>query len=203
MRISSNSTPPSFRARLSLLTVVVLCFLPSLRAKEQPTQLANATVLIIRHAEKSPDSGNTLTPEGFVRANKYAQYFLPFYLDGAAIKINALYAGADSANSIRPRLTLEPFSHASGLPLNTEFPTTNPEALAHLLISSPHGDHVLIAWRHSKIPALLTALSADPSLLLPNSTWPDSVYDWVIVLHYDAQGHLESQKLIHEPNPLP
>lgn len=166
--------------------------------------MANSTVLIIRHAEKNPESGASLTPEGFARASKYAQYFQPFHADdGSVITLNALYAGQDSKSSIRPRLTLEPLSHASRLPLNTEFPTTDPEGLAHALATTQHGDHVLIAWRHGKIPALLKELHADPMRLLPNGVWPDSVYDWVIFLHYDTQGNLDAQRLIHEPNPLP
>uniref|UniRef100_A0A372ILZ7 Flagellar basal body-associated protein FliL n=1 Tax=Paracidobacterium acidisoli TaxID=2303751 RepID=A0A372ILZ7_9BACT len=159
-------------------------------------------MLIVRHAEK-PASGPSLTPEGFARAKKYAQYFNPFRADGAAIQIDALYAGADSSNSVRPRLTLEPLSRAIGIPLNTQFPTNEPAALVHALSTEPHGDHVLIAWRHGKIPALLKAFGADPSALLPGSVWPDSVFDWVILLRYDSAGHLQVQKVIHEPNPLP
>jgi hypothetical protein len=202
MSVLTLYNPCRLRVRLSLIAIAVVCLLPALHAQEKPTQLANATVLIIRHAEK-PESGSSLTPEGFARAEKYAHYFLPFHIDGAPLSINALYAGQDSANSIRPRLTLEPLSHASGLPLNTQFPTTDPESLAHALMTSPHGDHVLIAWRHGKIPSLLKALSADPMQLLPDGKWPDTVYDWVIFLHYDADGHLQTQKVIHEPNPLP
>jgi hypothetical protein len=56
---------------------------------------------------------------------------------------------------------------------------------------------------NKKIPALMKALNADPNLLLPNGVWPGSIYDWVIFLRYDAQGHLETKKLIYEPDPLP
>lgn len=190
------------RLCLSLLAAAAIAACLPLQAQQQRNYLANATVLIIRHAEK-PASGSSLTPEGFARANKYAHYFLPFHVDETTITLNALYAGQDSAASVRPRLTLEPLSRASGLPLNTDFPTSNPGAIAHALAYSPHGNHVLIAWRHGKIPALLKSLHADPALLLPNGVWPDSVYDWVIFLRYDANGHLQAQKLIHEPDPLP
>jgi hypothetical protein len=202
MPLSSTTKLIYSRVCLNLIAIVTFSFLTTLQAQEQPSQLANSTLLIVRHAEK-PEKGNSLTPEGFARAEKYARYFLPFHVDGADLAINSLYAGQDSAGSVRPRLTLEPLSHASGLPLNTQFPTTDPEGLAHALMTSPHGDHVLIAWRHGKIPALLRALNANPTLLLPDGKWPDAVYDWVIYLHYDSQGHLDSQKLIHEPNPLP
>jgi hypothetical protein len=175
---------------------------PLLPGQEAPSHLANATVLVIRHAEK-PAKGATLTPEGTVRAEKYARYFSPFVSDGISIKINALYAGSDSAESVRPRLTLEPLSRASGVALNTQFSTGEPEKLAAALAAEPHGDHVLIAWRHKKIPLLLTTLGADSAHLLPDGTWPDSVYDWVVFLHFDAAGRLDQQKLTHEPNPLP
>ena len=202
MPISLRTERPYSRVCLHLVAIAVFVFLPALRAQELPTGLANSTLLIIRHAEK-PEKGDSLTPEGFARADKYARYFFPFHIDGHELTINSLYAGQDSKSSVRPRLTLEPLSHASGLPINTQFPTTDPEGLAHTLATVSHGDHVLIAWRHGKIPALLQALNADPTLLLPDGKWPDAVYDWVIFLHYDAQGHLETQKLIHEPNPLP
>jgi hypothetical protein len=32
---------------------------------------------------------------------------------------------------------------------------------------------------------------------------PDAVFDWMILLHYDSVGHLQSQKLFQEPSPLP
>lgn len=194
---------PAFFPHLRILSAVLsLSVLSPLHAQAPQSSLANATVLIVRHAEK-PASGSSLTPEGFARADKYAQYFHPFHLDGADLSINTLYAGADSAESIRPRLTLEPLSKATGLPINTQFSTNDPEALAHALISEPHGNHILIAWRHKKIPALIKALNADPDRLLPGGVWPDAVYDWVILLHYDSHGTLQTQRLIHEPNPLP
>jgi hypothetical protein len=180
----------------------VICFAPLLYAQESPNHLANATVLIVRHAEK-PAEGRSLTPQGFARAASYAHYFHPFVVDKSSISINALYAGSDSPDSIRPRLTLEPLSHSIGVPLNTQFSTNEPEALAHALAAESHGDRVLIAWRHKKIPALLNAFGAHPAVLLPEGTWPDEVYDWVILLHFDVAGNLDRERLIHEPNPLP
>jgi hypothetical protein len=188
--------------RFPVLAAAALCSTAALHAQESHNLLANTTVLIIRHAEK-PASGASLTPEGFARARKYAHYFAPFHAEGETVRINALYAGADSADSVRPRLTLEPLSHAIGVPLNTEFRTNESDALVHALSTAPHGNHVLIAWRHKKIPALLKAFGADPAALLPDGVWPNPVFDWVILLHYDSAGHLQTQKLIHEPDPLP
>jgi len=193
----------SFRCATSWPLLAILCGASLLHAEKAASYLANATVLVIRHAEKAPDSGSSLTPQGFARAEKYVRYFHPFSVNGKVIPIDALYAGSDSAESIRPRLTLEPLSHATGLPLNTQFSTNEPEQLARALEEKPHGGHVLIAWRHKKIPPLLKALGADPAALLPEGLWPDAVYDWVILLHFDAMGHVDRQQLIHEPDPLP
>ncbi len=181
-----------------LLLIVFLAALP-LHAQDH---LDNATVLVIRHAEK-PKHGRSLTPAGFARAQAYTRYFDPFHGDGITLRINALYAGADDAGSIRPRLTLEPLSHTLHLPLDTAFSTGDPEPLVRALRTQPHGDHILIAWRHKHIPGLLAALGADPARLLPNGIWPGSVYDWVIYLRYDAHGKLVAQRRIQEPEPLP
>jgi hypothetical protein len=194
------------RRRLAFRTagvaIGILCSIALLHAQSAPNYLANSTLLVIRHAEK-PSAGAGLTPEGFARAEKYSRYFHPFVIDGARLSINALYAGSDELDSMRPRLTLEPLSQATEIQLNTKFSTADSPALAHALVEDIHGDHVLISWRHKKIPVLLKALGADPNLLLPNGVWPDTVYDWVIFLHFDAAGHLDQQRLIHEPDPLP
>jgi hypothetical protein len=196
----------TIRQRIAFHAVLVLlaffCSATLLHAQAARNHLVNSTILVIRHAEK-PAAGASLTPSGFARAQKYAHYFHPFVLNGVALSVNALYAGSDEPNSIRPRLTLEPLSQATGIPLNTHYSTGDSEALARALVEEAHGDHVLIAWRHKKIPALLKALHAAPNRLLPNGVWPDSVYDWVIFLHFDAAGNLDQQRLIHEPDPLP
>lgn len=184
---------------------VVAAFLAAIapHAQAAANHLANTTVLVIRHAEK-PDSGSSLSPAGFIRAQKYAQYFHPLLIDGQRLQPDTLYAGADSAGSIRPRLTLEPLSRATGISLNSTYATNEPAQFAHaLLATEQHGSCILIAWRHKKIAALLKALGADPSTLLPESTWPDEVYDWVILLHHDAAGHIDRQRRIVEPTPLP
>ena len=163
-------------------------------------QLAGDTVLIVRHAEK-PKVGRELTPEGESRARAYARYFEPFQEDGMRFNVDALYAGADSDNSIRPRLTLEPLSRATGLKLDTTIGTKDPEALVRLLRTQTHGTHPLVAWRHGEIPALVQAFGASADLI-PGGKWPDDTYDWVVVLTFDGEGHLRTQKLLTEHLPL-
>lgn len=158
--------------------------------------LSGNTVFIVRHAEKPP-LGRELTPTGQARARAYIHYFEPFHDGGLNLRVNALYAGADSADSIRPRLTLEPLGHATGMPVDSSISTKDPDALVSLLRTQPHGNHPLIAWRHGSIPALLTAFGASPDLI-PGGKWPNDTYDWVIVLTFDSAGHLHSQRLVKE-----
>lgn len=168
-----------------------------------PTQdfLANNTVLIIRHAEKPP-VGAELTPAGQARAQAYTHYFEPFREDQLNVSVDALYAGADSESSVRPRQTLEPMSKALGLKLDTSVSTKAPAQLVTMLRTEPHGKHPLIAWRHGQIPALLSAFGATPTLL-PGGKWPDDTFDWVVVLRFDGEAKLQSAHLVKEHLAVP
>jgi hypothetical protein len=188
-------------AALPVFTVVTVALSLHAATPVAHNYLAGNTVLIVRHAEK-PLLGRDLTPTGQARANAYIHYFEPFHDGGLNLRVNALYAGADSADSVRPRLTLEPLSHATGLTLDSTVSTKDPAALVTLLRTQRHGNHPLVAWRHGSIPALLTAFGALPSLI-PDSKWPNDTYDWVVVLTFDHTGRLHSSRLIRENLTIP
>lgn len=164
--------------------------------------LANNVLLIVRHAEK-PDKSNKsmdshgLTPQGEARAKAYVNYFQHFHDGDLSFAVDGLYAGADSEESMRPRLTLEPLHNATGMPLHSDIGTKDNALLVKELRETPHGTHPLVSWRHGQIPALLEAFGASKTLI-PDGKWPDDVYDWVVVLSFDADGKLASQRLIHE-----
>jgi hypothetical protein len=145
--------------------------------------------LIIRHAEK-PAAGPELTPAGSQRAAAYVQYFQDLTMDSQPLRPDYLIAAADSNNSRRPRLTLEPLSKALGLPLNLGFSDKRPEELVRELQSKPHGKVILICWRHGNLPALVRALGADPDKLIPGGKWPDDEYGWLLRLPYDQDARL-------------
>jgi hypothetical protein len=171
-------------------------------AQEAQNHLANNTVLIIRHSEK-PDTGTGLNAAGEARARLYTKYFQPFQEEGLSIQVDSLYAGADSKSSLRPRLTLEPLSKSSGMPLHSNIGTKDSVSLVQELKTEDHGQHPLIAWSHGEIPALLRAFGASPEELLPNGQWPDEVFDWVIVLNMGPDGKLTSAKRIRQSLKLP
>jgi broad specificity phosphatase PhoE len=159
--------------------------------------LKNAVILVIRHAEK-PDDGFGLSAAGEARAGAYVNYFENFKIDGQPLKLDCLFAAADSKESHRPRLTIEPTAKALGLPIDSRFKDKDFQKLADEIRAKPHGNAILIAWHQGKIPELLRALGADPRQVIPKGNWPDDVFDWLIQLRYDSDGHLIEAKRISE-----
>jgi hypothetical protein len=149
----------------------------------------NGTVLVIRHAENG-GTGQALAPRGQERAEAYKNYFLNFTIDSKRLEPNAVFAAKDSKQSHRPRLTVKPFAKAAKLKIDTHFDNSESTDLAADLRANQQGKVILICWRHPYIPALLRALGAKPEDFLPKGKWPDSVYDWVILLKYDQDGRL-------------
>jgi hypothetical protein len=149
----------------------------------------DSVVLIIRHAEDGA-TGPGLTPSGQERAEAYKNYFLNFNVDSRRLEPAVIFAAKDSKKSHRPRLTMEPFAEAAKLKIDTRFGNNQSAELAAELRANHQGKVILICWRHPYVPALLRALGADPESFLPNGKWPGSVYDWVILLSYDQDGHL-------------
>ncbi|MDR3460109.1 MAG: flagellar basal body-associated protein FliL [Verrucomicrobiae bacterium] len=164
---------------------------------EPSAALTNAVILVIRHAEK-PASGHDLSPAGKVRATAYVNYFKNFTVAGQPLKLDYIFATADSKGSHRPRLTVEPTGKAFGLAVDSRFSDKDFQAQAEEIRSKPHGRAILIAWHHGQIPALLRALGADPDKVIPNAKWPDDVFGWVIQLRFDADGRLVETKRINE-----
>jgi broad specificity phosphatase PhoE len=151
------------------------------------TGLANAVVLVIRHAEK-PDEGPDLSPAGVARARAYVDYFQRLTVDGAAARPNAIFAAARSKASNRPYETVALLARALGLPVGEEFKNDRYAELARTLREKSHGHVILICWHHGEIPALLEALGADPRTVLPDGKWPSSEFSWVIALTFDGNG---------------
>ena len=163
------------------------------------TGLANAVVLIIRHAEK-PDAGKELSAEGCQRADAYPGYFAKYTVGGNTLHLNHLFAAADSKGSERSRRTIEPLAKSLGMTVDTRFSNKQVGEFAAELKATPHGTNILVAWHHGKIPDMINELGGDSAKLFTgaDSKWPDDVFDWVIQLRYDATGKLLEEKLIHE-----
>ena len=171
-----------------LLIAVVLASALTLAANAQDGP-KDAVVLIIRHAEDG-GSGEGISPLGEQRAEAYKDYFLNFTVDSKRREPAVIFAAKDSKKSHRPRLTMEPFAKAANLKIDMRFGNNQSADLAAELRANQQGKVILICWRHPYIPALLGALGATPETFLPNGKWPGAVYDWVILLSFDQDGHL-------------
>jgi len=182
-----------------LFTAILFAFALTLVAHAQDGP-KNSVVLIIRHAEDA-DSGHGISPRGQEQAEAYKNYFLNLNVDSKRLEPTVILVANDSKKSHRPRLTVEPFAKAAKLPIDTRFGNNQSAELATALRETQHGKVILICWRHGNIPALLRALGAATSeSLLPRGKWPGSVYDWVLLLSYDQEGHLipSSSRRINE-----
>lgn len=179
----------------------------------------NATIYLIRHGEKPPDGcaapgvseqalpakGENAKPEeskdlslqGRTRAAAYASYFRDRPLGQNQGRINYLFASADSSDSRRPRLTIEPLSVALGLPINTDYKAEEFANLAQMILPDPTYDNsnILICWHHGQILHLAHALGArrdvlPPAAHWPAPPWPADVFGWVLELVYGPDGQL-------------
>ncbi len=181
----------------SLLSLLTTAPAP---AQIHGTGLDNATILVIRHAEKPP-SGDGLTDAGRARAEAYAKYFHPFNDGSESFNVDSLYATSDTTKSARPKLTLTPLSVATRVPIDTRFGNYDIDFLVHSLRTEPHGKHILIAWHHGKMPDLMEALGVNRGSVLPNGKWPDNVFDWVIEIKYDKNGKVAKAQRFQEQLP--
>jgi broad specificity phosphatase PhoE len=184
------------RATRTYLLIVSFALFAVANAQEGPK---NAVVLIIRHAEDA-GTGHGLSACGQERAKAYKNYFLNFTVDSKRQEPDAVLVAADSKQSHRPRLTVEPFANVANLPIDSRFGNKQPADLAAELRANYEGKVVLVCWHHGQIPALLRALGAAPEMLLPNGKWPKDVYDWVVMVSFDENGRLipEGTKRISE-----
>ena len=176
--------------RLVIAVVLTSALTLTANAQDGPK---NATVLIIRHAEDA-DSGDGISPLGQERAEAYKNYFLNFTVDSKQREPAVIFAAKDSKKSHRPRLTMEPFAKAANLKIDTRFGNDQSADLAADLRANQQGKVILICWRHPYIPALLSALGANSETFLPNGKWPGAVFDWIILLSFDQDGHLIASK---------
>lgn len=164
---------------------------------ESRAGMKNAVILVIRHAEK-PDKGDDLSPAGQARAQAYVDYFRNFTVEAKPLKLDYLYAAADSRHSERSNQTVQPLSKALGLGIDAQFDETKFQKLAEAIRRKPPGGQYLICWHHGEIPRLVNALGAKPGALFPRGKWPDDVFGWVVQLRYDSRGHLIDAKRIDE-----
>jgi len=155
--------------------------------------LAGSMILLVRHAEKPPESdgGTGLSPMGQARAEGYAAYFPALPLDGSGGP-DYLFASHESEKSDRPHLTLQPLADRLGLEVDTDYSNKHDAKLAKHLRDSPEldGKNIVVCWHHGRILDLAEELlhhhpSPDPDW---PQEWPDDVFGWLLWMSFDASG---------------
>ena len=149
-------------------------------------------VLVMRHAEKSPDLNDPhLTPAGVQRANTLAKYILAHFG-----KPDFIFATANSLHSSRPLETVFPLSQTIGVPIDQNYADQDYGALANILRGDEkyHNKSILVCWHHGNIPGLLNALGAQAGTY-PNP-WPNTTFNMIIKLTMDGHSVSEVKTMI-------
>ncbi len=155
--------------------------------------------MIIRHAEKPPDSGKphgvvfdgdtdmeSLTVRGWQRAGALVQLFAPangVFVDKRLALPAYLYAmdAERHGHSRRPQQTITALSDALGVAIDVRFEKGQERELANDAMARP--GVVLICWEHKHISDIVHHIMADVSTAPPE--WPDDRYDLVWVFDLD------------------
>jgi hypothetical protein len=177
------------------LFAVALVTLAALTAGSNPAAAQNGKktfprqILIIRHAEKPPDSAMSvdLSPEGKRRADALPELFKPSDQRPTPFPTpDYIFATKNTMRSHRPLETVAPLAKKLNLPVNAAVENADFAKLAAEILTNQKyaGKTILICWHHGKISDLASALGATD---VPDR-WKDSVFDQVWVVTYDKQG---------------
>jgi phosphohistidine phosphatase SixA len=152
------------------------------------SELHNATILLMRHAEKpDPDGPDDPKNPDLSDAGKARAQALADYIPAHFGKPDFLFAAADSDSSARPRETLEPLSAKIGVDIDSSIKNKHFDELAKELDDPKFdGKTIVIAWHHGNIPALAADLGA-PKGSYPDH-WSGKVFDQILEFHYGADG---------------
>lgn len=144
--------------RTLLLAICILAF---------NTNIVNATpaqVVIIRHADKWPDfPGKTLNPTGYLRAVKFAEYYIKQFKE---LPDFLFASGAfKKTSSLRPIQTLAPLAgHKEiikrNIKIDHSFTKGDEKQLASNILNHKQYDNknIVICWQHRKIRKILSYL---------------------------------------------
>ena len=122
-------------------------------------------------------------------------------ISGAIAKCDYLSATADSSESWRPRLTIEPLAGELGLSICSSYPDKSYGDLDKEILDQPKCNNgiILICWHHGEILNLAEALEVSPQTLPASSTWPvppwpEDVYGWLLQISDDGMGTIVAEQ---------
>lgn len=155
----------------------------------EPGTAPDATVIMVRHGEKPPDSGppygvtaggvqdtHSLTTRGWARAGALVNLFNGY--SRAMPKPSAIYASKGSTASMRPAQTVQFVAHNLGLAPITRYDLeVEPEFAAMVAEIRVRPGVTLVSAEHSKITDFVRALTG-----LDAPEWPSDRFDvcWIL-----------------------
>lgn len=187
--------------KICLLFIFLLGFIST-------TFATPSEIIIIRHADKLEQNytGPAIDPTGYVRAVRFAFYFLnKFGKPDDIVTTNPSHGKAHLA-SIREVQTIAPLINILQQKdpriehnIYAPYPTTGYPKLAKFLLKNKHfnGEMVLVCWDHTTIPNLVSLLGVKDQL----PAWPANDFDSVYILKY-RHHHLVSYQLLNNQYPV-
>lgn len=139
-------------------------------------------VILLRHAEK-PAKGDTLSLQGFARAEALVRYFsqptMPFQLQPPV----AIYAqnSAKGHSSTRPVQTIAPLANYWQVPLYTTYTADECSKLVYEISRDYSSGLVVVCWSHDNLQTIAKKFGVDNA-----PDWPGTAFDWVWVLNFEA-----------------
>jgi hypothetical protein len=151
-------------------------------------------ILIIRHAEKTGEKTDIhLSAQGKERAAVLYQLFVTSKSQLEPFPVpDFIFAATKHKDSQRPVETVTPYATKLKLPVNDKYnnklaaPGPGMRELRDEIFGQPKyfGKIILVAWRHSTIPALAKTFNVSNA----PAKWEDNVFDRVWQISYDDQG---------------
>lgn len=166
-------------------------------------------IVVIRHADKmvQQNHGSALSPTGYMRAIKFAFYFLDKFGKPDAIIATNPDNSIQYSRSIRELQTVAPLESlieekypTAYYEIDHPYPAIEYKKLAKYVLSDKKFNDklVLICWDHYAIPFLLKALGIKEAL----APWGKYDYDSVYILHF-RQNKLTGYEVLHNQYAVP
>jgi hypothetical protein len=177
------SEAPASVGVISALAIAV-CF--SLGGEPKAAESYPKQVLLIRHAEKPPETLKSvhLSDEGAKRAEALPALFVASKSRPDPLPTpDFIFAAKDSKESNRPAETVQPLAAKLKLQIDTRFRNEDYELLARELLHHEKyaGKTIIISWHHGNLPELAAALKANKA----PKNWKATVFDRVWEITYE------------------
>lgn len=158
---------------------------------------APAQVVIIRHGDKWEDTpGNILSPTGYLRAVKFAEYYLKKFKKAPDFLFASNSTTAEP--SLRPIQTLAPLAGhkeliENNVSINHQYTKGEEKQLVQAILNDAqyNGKSGVICWQHERIEEILSQFYGFKEEVV----WNKYDYDTVYVLEFQDKKLIKATRL--------